>query len=95
METYVQAAYVWLTLPIGVVFLTLIFLLATMAKSHKAKIEIWKSSSLAALRGLHPGLHYDLGGGLRTISEVEELAEFLEVKMEFHRQKGWSLVRAK
>lgn len=93
-KTYVQAQYLWLTLPIGLVFLTLIFLIATISKSRKAKIEIWKSSSLAVLQGLDPELHTQLGA-LHTMDEVEEISEGLEVRIEMGAAGGWSLVRSK
>lgn len=67
--------------------------MATISKSRNATTEIWKSSSLAVLQGLDPGLHAQLGA-LHTIDEVEEIAEGLEVRIEMGEDRGWSLVRS-
>jgi len=78
---FVEANYLWLLFPLGLVGLTLIFLLATISKSKRLGSRIWKSSNLATLQRLHIDLHTRLGG-LSSISEMEEKAENLKVRFD-------------
>lgn len=77
--TFVEIEYVWLILPIALISLTFIFLLATICKSQRLGSRVWKSSTLAILRGLHKDLHNELGS-LSSITEMEEKAESIKVK---------------
>ncbi|KAF2642675.1 hypothetical protein P280DRAFT_271603 [Massarina eburnea CBS 473.64] len=46
-ETYVSVRWAWLSLPLGLLLLSLVFLIATMKKT--AKEVVWKTSAIATL----------------------------------------------
>lgn len=48
-ESYVHIRWAWLTLPVGVVLATAIFLGAAIVNSRRRGMEVWKSSALATL----------------------------------------------
>lgn len=77
---FVETNYLWLIFPIGLVSLTLVFLLATILKSQRLGSRIWKSSNLATLQALHENLHIRLGG-LSSITEMEETAKNVEIRL--------------
>lgn len=94
--SFVEADYIWFTLPLALNLLTLIFLLATMTKSHRLGAKNWKSSNYSTLQGLHPDVIRD--GGLGCPSVMEGNAEKLVVKLLDAKTdgrtsgNGWTLV---
>lgn len=88
-ETYVKVVWAWLILPLCIVFLALVFLVATIWQSRGGK-KAWKSSSLAALSVLSSETKAKLGG-LTSISVIGERAKGMKVKMEEDRD-GWKLI---
>ncbi|KAF2878015.1 hypothetical protein BDV95DRAFT_479049 [Massariosphaeria phaeospora] len=50
-ETYVDVRFWWLTLPLCLLFMTLIFLVSTIVKSSREReqVGVWKTSALATL----------------------------------------------
>lgn len=84
---FVETQYLWLLLPIGLIFLSLVFLIATISKSDRLGSRVWKSSNVAILQGLHLDLHTKLGG-LSSISEMEEKAEKLKVRFDMEGGKA-------
>jgi len=90
--SFVEAQYVWLTLPVTVVLLTLVFLVATIVKSRR--LGTWKSSNLTTLQGLHPSISQNLGG-LESLSVMDEKVEKVVVRLVYERGNGvgWRLVK--
>ena len=78
--TSVQVAWAWLILPLCIVFLALVFLVATIRKSQ-GEIKAWKSLSLAALSALSSETKARMGG-LTSISVIGERAKGIKVRME-------------
>lgn len=95
--TYVETNYVWFTLPIGLVLLTLIFLVATINRSHSLGAKNWKSSNFSTLQGLHPDVQ-DRLGGLEALSVMEgkadEVMVRLDSKVNGEKVVVWRLVMA-
>jgi hypothetical protein len=89
VETYVLAVWVWLTLPIFILSLTLIFLLATIQVNYGRRTKTWKSSSLAVLSGLSSETQGKLGG-LTSMAAIEERSERIRVRM-VEDESGWKL----
>ncbi|KAF2088718.1 hypothetical protein K490DRAFT_55353 [Saccharata proteae CBS 121410] len=58
-ETYVHVRWPWITLPVALEILTLVFLIGTIWRSNVAGVAVWKSSTLALLQ-------------CRLVSDVEE-----------------------
>ena len=51
-EAYVSVQWVWLILPISLLFLSLVFLVSTIIKTGRedaAQVGVWKTSAIAAL----------------------------------------------
>lgn len=85
LDTYVLISYPWLTQPIGIVILTLIFLLATILRNRRSGTRAWKDSSLATLAGLDSEVRQKLGP-LRHVDTMNEKAKNTAVVM---RRGGW------
>lgn len=49
MENYIGIQWAWITLPVGTVMLTAIFLVAVIVSSRGSRMKVWKSSALAML----------------------------------------------
>ncbi|KAJ4360612.1 uncharacterized protein N0V89_001178 [Didymosphaeria variabile] len=50
-ETYIEVRWVWLTLPVGLLGLTLVFLAGTVIRTsmEKDRVGVWKNSAIATL----------------------------------------------
>jgi hypothetical protein len=84
-ETFVSVRWEWLSLPISLLFLTLIFLVATMKKT--AKEGVWKTSAIATL--LY-GLPDDMQKKITTeVDNGTPRAKAKELKVKLHATKGW------
>ncbi|KAF2117586.1 hypothetical protein BDV96DRAFT_517232 [Lophiotrema nucula] len=88
-ESIVDVRWVWLTLPLGLLALTGIFLLATVVRSSRESehVGVWKTSAIAMiLYGLPDEMQKKL-----TLSKVIGIprAKAKEVKMKWLSNRGW------
>ncbi|KAJ4984176.1 hypothetical protein SVAN01_10347 [Stagonosporopsis vannaccii] len=91
MENYVSVRWEWLTLPLGLLFMSLIFLAATVFKSahERHQVGILKNSAILTL--LH-GIPDDMRGKLtRSSSTGTPRAKAKELKVRLHPSLGWRL----
>jgi len=90
METYVSAQYKYLVLPIGLIILTLVFLITTIVRSRM--IEVWKSSNLAVLSGLDKETREALGN-FTSVASLKERA--MDIKVVLRKdENGWKIGEA-
>lgn len=90
LASYVKVNWLWLILPAILVFLSFPFLVVTIVQSSKAKIQPWKTSTLATLQGLSGELRDELGA-LDAEAKMEQVAMTRSVRLE-ERNAGWRLV---
>jgi hypothetical protein len=91
MENYVAVRWEWITLPLGLLFMSLIFLAATVFKSahEREQVGILKNSAILTL--LH-GIPDDMRGKLtRTSSTGTPRAKAKELKVRLHPNGGWRI----
>lgn len=91
MENFVSVRWEWLTLPLGLLFMSLIFLAATVFKSahEKEQVDIFKNSAILTL--LH-GIPDDMRGRLtRSSSTGTPRAKAKELKVRLHPKLGWRM----
>lgn len=89
METYVAVRWEWLTLPLGLLLLSLVFLAATIFKSslEKDQVGILKNSAILTL--LY-GLPDEMKGKLtRSMSTGTPRAKAKEFKVKLGSNMGW------
>lgn len=82
-ETYVHVRWEWIILPVLILFISLIFIVATVLKSSSEmkEVGIWKTSALAALmNGLDEPVQRRVGA-LTKMSDVRTAAERLKVRI--------------
>jgi hypothetical protein len=82
-ETFVQVRWGWISLPIVLLFISFIFLVATIVKStsEQNEVGIWKNSALAILlNGLDEPLQRQVGP-LRKMRDVRSVASRWRVKI--------------
>lgn len=100
-QTCVKAQYVWLVLPVALVFATCIFLVALIIQSIRGfdpARKVWKSNILAVLfHGIdvpsqNPGCEIH-ARGVDEPERMDKLAESVKTKLEQTRE-GWRFVRA-
>lgn len=93
MEIYFQVTWPWLIVPILSILLTLLLLVLTIRRSRRHNIPPWKSSQLAALQALNPGIRARLGDGLAKNSELEEMVrrEGVHVRLRRGAAGRWEL----
>ena len=53
LKPYIKAEFAWLTLPALMVLSNLVILLATIYRTRRASLPVWKSSVAAMLRSTH------------------------------------------
>lgn len=70
VETYIHVKWEWLCLPVGLVGMSIVFLVATMVKNERKKAMAWKSSSLALLFHGLEGVGRGAGEGLWQMKDV-------------------------
>lgn len=70
VETYIHVRWEWLSLPVGLATLSIVFLVATIAKNERRRGMAWKSSSLALLFHGLEGVGRGAGEGLGQMKEV-------------------------
>lgn len=89
MENFVAVRWEWLTLPLGLLMMSLIFLSATVFKSahEREQVGILKNSALLTL--LH-GIPDNMRGTLtRSTSRGTPRAKAKELKVRLHPSLGW------
>lgn len=76
MVVYIEVRWWWLALPVALEISSLMFLLATIVRSRRNRVKVWKSSTLALLRS---GITLDTAGLKFTetseLHEMERLAD--------------------
>ncbi|KAF2184597.1 hypothetical protein K469DRAFT_739266 [Zopfia rhizophila CBS 207.26] len=88
-ETYVTVRWVWLSLPVGLLLLSLLFLVGTVVKSSRERehVGIWKTSAVATLLyGLPDNMQKKI-----TASTVEGTprAKAKTLRVKLLPKKGW------
>lgn len=89
VETYIHVKWSWLGLPVGLVGLSIIFLVATMVKNEGKRAMTWKSSSLALLFHGLEGVGRGAGEGL---GQMQELARKTRVVLTRGDDGEWKLI---
>lgn len=90
-ETFIEVRWLWLSLPVGLLVLTLIFLVATVIRTSKEMggVGVWKNSSIATLLyGLPDEMQQKITTS-QTESTPRTKAKELNVKMVPSR--GWRI----
>ena len=91
LDSFVEVRWVWLALPLTLLLLTLIFLLASIRVSARAKVMTWTASTTAML--FH-GLSEDrriTASLVERRTEMDEIAEGMKVQL-VKTDQGWRLV---
>ena len=89
-ETYVLVQWQWLSLPIALLVLTLVFLVATIRKNTQKKILPWKSSiTTLLLHGLAPEHHEKYAVHERQ-GDMDAVAKELRIRLQ-KSDDGWQL----
>lgn len=78
MVTFVRVQWLWLILPLVLVFMGPIFLLVTRWASKKRNLPLWKASLWPLL---FRGLECDVDVRANAVSEMQELADNVSVKL--------------
>lgn len=89
--TYVSVRWGWLSLPLGLLILSFIFLVATIIKSAKEKdqVGVWKTSAIATLLYGLPD-HYQKRI-TRPVSKGTPRARAKELRVQLLPMKGWRI----
>ena len=90
-ENYVEVRWQWLTLPLGLLFISLIFLAATISKSavERDRVGVYKTSAYATL--LY-GLPDEMSKNItRSGSKGTPRSKAKELKVRLQPNKGWRI----
>ncbi|KAF2201659.1 hypothetical protein GQ43DRAFT_486696 [Delitschia confertaspora ATCC 74209] len=80
-QSYVKVEWVWVSLPVGLLFGSLVFLLFTILKSRRQGIGAWKSSALSMLLyGINGEARRKFDVAKKT-SEIEAMSKVVRVKL--------------
>lgn len=91
LDSFVHVRWKWLTLPLALLLLTLIFLLAAIRTSAQPEVLLWKSSSIALLfHGLSEERR-EAGCWVERRAELHEIAGGMKVRL-VKTDRGWRLV---
>ncbi|OAL53943.1 hypothetical protein IQ07DRAFT_609158 [Pyrenochaeta sp. DS3sAY3a] len=88
-ENYVSVRWEWLTLPLGLLFISLIFLSATVAKSalERDRVGVWKTSAYATLLyGLPDEMQNKI---IRSSSSGTPRSKAKALKVKLQPNQGW------
>jgi hypothetical protein len=88
-ENYVSVRWEWLTLPIGLLLISLVFLSATVVKSamERDRVGVWKTSAYATLLyGLPDEMQQKI---TRSSSTGTPRAKAKELKVKLQPNQGW------
>lgn len=85
IEAFVKVRWEWLSLPLSLLVLSLLFLVATMKKTSKE--GVWKTSAIATLLyGLPDDMQRKIAA---DANEGTPRAKAKELKVKLHATKGW------
>jgi hypothetical protein len=90
-ENYVEVRWQWLTLPLGLLFISLIFLAATITKSavERDRVGVWKTSAYATLLyGLPDEMQKNI---TRSGSTGTPRSKAKELKVRLQPNQGWRI----
>lgn len=89
LETYVEIHWAWLSFPFTLLFLSLVFLGATMTKtSGDGEISAWKTSTMPTLiYSLPPEVQNELGYSRTAGSSFG--GESRKIRIRLHPERGW------
>ena len=90
-ESYVSVRWEWLTLPLGLLFVSLIFLAATITKSamEQDRVGVWKTSAYATLLyGLPDEMQTQI---TRNTSQSTPRAKAKELRVKLQPNGGWRI----
>jgi hypothetical protein len=91
MENYVSVRWEWSSLPLGLLFLSLIFLTATVMKTSReeGRVSVWKTSAIATL--LY-GLPDDMKGKITKETKTDSpRSKAKKLKVKLHPSQGWRI----
>jgi hypothetical protein len=91
-DIYVHVHWPWIALPACVMASSLFFLALAMLQSHRYRIQVWKSSTLALLfhgldRPVEDAAH------INDMSGMEKCAKEIRVRLGPTENNGWMLLR--
>lgn len=91
VQTFVQARWIWATVPVALLVLTFGFVIGTAALSARREIPVWKSHSLPSLiHGLDDGTCRVMGASTVSLDKMEENAKSFQATMKLD-QESWKL----
>jgi hypothetical protein len=95
LTTYIDANWPWLTMPLQIQLLALLYLLLTLAQSRRSSIPSWRTSGLATMEhgfstvtiedstATRLDMHaIRTANGKETAGELEEWADEMDVKLQ-------------
>jgi hypothetical protein len=91
MENYVSVRWEWSSLPLGLLFLSLVFLMATVVKTSReeGRVSVWKTSAIATL--LY-GLPDDMKGKITKETRSDSpRSKAKKLKVKLHPSQGWRI----
>lgn len=93
-ETYVHVRWRWLSFPLVVLFLSLLFLLGSIIETTQSKVMIWKTNNLAILsHGRDIKLkHSHQDFRVDKLSRLGEQANSIMVELALTPDQNWKLV---
>jgi len=89
-ETYIHVAWIWLTLPVALVGISIVFLTATIIDNESKRALAWKSSSLALLFHGLEGVGRARGG--EGMLQMRRVARRTKVVLSRGYSGEWKLV---
>jgi hypothetical protein len=83
-EQFIAVEFKWLTPPLVIYFAITLFLFATIFKSRKGDVPLWKSSPLVLLHSM------ERNNGMQTLDQVEKVSRDTRVQLQFTGE-NWHL----
>ena len=88
-QTFIHVRWIWLTLPVLLVFSSLFLLISVMLESWGQGVTVWKSSALAVI--FH-GLDKEDDLPVNKLSEMKHAAKKTKVRLQRAAGRDWKLV---
>lgn len=93
-ETYVHVRWAWLSFPVAVAVLSLLFLVGSIIETAHRDILVWKSNNLALLfHGQDLGLTDPPMVPVNKASQMAQMAETVKLHLTQTMEKDWKLVQ--
>jgi hypothetical protein len=83
-EQYIAVDFKWLLPPASICLAITVFLFATIIKSRRANVPLWKSSPLVLLHSM------ERNNGMQTLKQIEKGAEETRVQLQYSGE-NWYL----